>query len=128
MIWMLTLAMGTVVTVGVYLAFSRDLLRCLIGLALLGNGVNLLLFGSGRFSSTLAPVIEKSRGILPEAAPALPQALVLTAIVIGFALLCFSLVLALAIMARGGSIDVEKLRSAEPESDDPLRPELEDRR
>jgi len=127
MIWALALAMGTVITVGVYLAFSRDLLRCLVGLALLGNGINLLLFGGGRFGSTAPPVIEKSRGALAVAANPLPQALVLTAIVIGFALLCFSLVLALGILAKGGSMDVEELRSAEPPSADPLKPELEER-
>lgn len=122
MIWAVGLALGVVISAGCYLAFSRDLLRCLIGLALLGNGVNLLLFSSGRLNSVVPPIIPGSEQTLEAAANALPQALVLTAIVISFSLLCFSLVLAVRIIQVSGSHDVGQLRFAEPPSNDPIKP------
>lgn len=126
MIWAVALALGTVITVGTYLALSRDLLRCIIGLALLGNGINLLLFAGGRLVSHAPPVIPAGEMVLGPAANPLAQALVLTAIVISFALLCFSLVLVLRIMQLAGSDDIEQLRTAEPPADDLLKPVLEE--
>lgn len=126
MIWAVALALGTVVTAGSYLALSRDLLRCLIGLVLLGNGINLLLFTAGRLASSLPPVIAEGEMILGVAANPLSQALVLTAIVISFALLCFSLVLALQLIRIAGSDDLDRLRAAEPPSRDAIKPALEE--
>jgi len=126
MIWAIALALGIVIAAGTYLALSRDLLRCLIGLVLLGNGINLLLFTSGRLSSSLPPVIGADEMVLGAAANPLPQALVLTAIVISFALLCFSLVLALRIIQLAGSDDLTRLRAAEPTSQDAVKPALEE--
>jgi multicomponent Na+:H+ antiporter subunit C len=126
MIWAIALALGIVIAAGTYLALSRDLLRCLIGLVLLGNGINLLLFTSGRLLSSLPPVIGADETVLGAAANPLPQALVLTAIVISFALLCFSLVLALRIIQLAGSDDLTRLRAAEPPSPDAVKPALED--
>lgn len=126
MIWAVALALGTVITAGTYLALARDLLRCLIGLALVGNGVNLLLFTTGRLYSDAPPIIGASATTLVGAANPLPQALVLTAIVISFALLCFSLVLAVRLMQSAGSDDVERLRSAEPPARDAVKPALEE--
>ena len=115
-----------VVTAGTYLALSRDLLRCLIGLAVLGNGINLLLFTAGRLGSRVPPIIAEQETTLQNAANALPQALTLTAIVISFALLCFSLVLAVRLVQVAGSDDVTMLRSAEPPATDAVKPALED--
>jgi len=126
MIWAVALAIGVVVTAGTYLALSRDLLRCLIGLAVLGNGINLLLFTAGRLGSRVPPIIAEQETTLQNAANALPQALTLTAIVISFALLCFSLVLAVRLVQVAGSDDVTTLRSAEPPATDAVKPALED--
>ena len=126
MIWAAVFALGLVTTAGTYLALSRDLFRCLIGLALLGNGINLLLYAAGRLHSTVPPIIPSGQTVLVGAANALPQALVLTAIVISFALLCFSLVLAVRIIQKKRSDDVLELRSSEPIATDPVKPALED--
>lgn len=126
MIWAVALALGTVITAGTYLALSRDLLRCLVGLALVGNGVNLLLFAAGRFSSKAPPIIAEPDRTLGAAANALPQALVLTAIVISFALLCFSLVLAVRLVQAANSDDIAQFRSAEPPPGPSVKPVLED--
>lgn len=126
MIWTVALALGTVIAAGTYLLLSRDLLRCLIGLILFGNGINLLLFTGGRLTSSQPPIIDAGETALAATANPLPQALVLTAIVISFALMCFSLVLALQIIRLAGSDDVARLRASEPPSQDDIKPALEE--
>lgn len=116
MIWALALAIGATVAAGVYLALSRDLLRCVIGVSLIGAAANLVVFAAGRVGTMAPPVIAGSETVLTAAANPLPQALVLTAIVIGFALTCFSLVLVLAVKQRTGAADSQQLREAEPQS------------
>lgn len=115
-------AMWLTLTTGVYLLLSRDILRCVIGLGLMGNAVNLLLLVSGRMPYLEPAVIPSGENMLKAAANPLPQALVLTAIVIGLALLCFSLVLVLAIAERSGEDDLSALRHTEPKATKPLRP------
>ena len=80
---------------------------------MLGGAANLMVFLAGRPGSALPPIIAAGAESLPAAAAnPLPQALVLTAIVIGFALLCFALVL-IANLARHLKVDPEAaLRSA----------------
>lgn len=109
------LAISICAAAGVYLALSRDLFRMVVGLAVLGSGVNLLLFASGRLGSLAPPIMEAGAATLASgAANPLPQALVLTAIVIGFALLCFGLVLAARLSRLAGSEDADALRATEP--------------
>ena len=126
MIWAVALALGAVISAGTYLALSRDLLRSLIGLALVGSGVNLLVFAAGRIVTSVPAIVAGADQQLGAAANPLPQALVLTAIVISFALLCFSLVLAVRLMTVTGTDDVAALRAAEPPSTDPLQPVVEE--
>lgn len=128
MIWAIALALGLVIAAGTCLAFSRELLRCIIGLSLLGNGINLLLFSSGRLTVNTPPVIDAAESTLKAAANPLPQALVLTAIVISFALLCFSLVLAVRLLESAESDDLFRLRAAEPPPTDAVKPVLEEDR
>ena len=114
MIWALAIAIFATVAAGVYLSLSRDLLRCVIGISLIGAAANLVMFGAGRIGTTVPPVIPDGETVLAAVVNPLPQALVLTAIVIGFALTCFSLVLVLALKSRTGIADSEILRLAEP--------------
>ena len=135
MIWAVAIALGMVISAGTYLALSRNLLRCLIGLALIGNGVNLLVFSAGRLRSALPAIIAAGEQQLDGAANPLPQALVLTAIVISFVLLCFSLVLALRLRATAAldadaanSVDdLDALRAAEPPPTAADQPLIEER-
>lgn len=126
MIWAVALALGIVIAAGTYLALSRDLLRCLIGLAMVGSGVNLLVFTAGRLVTDIPPIIADAQHHLGVAANPLPQALVLTAIVISFALLCFSLVLAARLRLAGATDDVTQLRAAEPPAVDAHKPPIEE--
>jgi multicomponent Na+:H+ antiporter subunit C len=125
MIWLLALGSGATVTAGIYLALSRDLLRCVIGVSLIGVAANLVVFVAGRPGNPVPPLVPVGEAVLEGAANPLPQALVLTAIVIGFSLTCFSLILVLAIIQRTGSRDSDRLRMAEPPARDDGQPALE---
>jgi multicomponent Na+:H+ antiporter subunit C len=125
MILLLILTIGLTVAAGVYLLLAPDLFRLIVGLTVLGGAGNLILFTSGRPWSLVPPVIESGAAALPGGfANPLPQALVLTAIVIGFGLLCFALVLG-ARLARTTRVP-DRLRATEPEPHDPVKPPIED--
>ena len=88
------LAISIVVASAVYLSLSRDLFRVVIGLTMLGAAINLVVFAAGRFATLTPPLLATAEDAQAAAvANPLVQALVLTAIVISFALLCFALVL-----------------------------------
>jgi multicomponent Na+:H+ antiporter subunit C len=87
---------------GVYSMLHRSLTRIVVGVGLIGNGVNLLLVVAGSRPGT-PPIV----GALDGATDAIPQALVLTAIVIGFALQAFLLALAWRSWTFDGNDDVE---------------------
>lgn len=83
----LAIAGGALIAAGVYLLLERSLMRILLGVMLAGNGVNLLfLVASG--PAGLAPIVGEPRD---EIADPLPQAMVLTAIVIALATSAFLL-------------------------------------
>lgn len=126
MIWVFALVMGIGVAAGVYLALSRDLFRMVVGLSVIGAALNLLVFASGRLDSAAPPIVVAGTQVLANAANPLPQALVLTAIVIGFALLCFSLVLVVRLMRAADTDDAHRLRTAEPRNDDDIKPPVEE--
>lgn len=88
---MLILAIGAFVTAGVYLLTERSLTRVLLGVILIGNGINLLFLVSGGRAGG-APIV----GATPDAemSDPLPQAMVLTAIVITLGLTAFVLAMA----------------------------------
>lgn len=120
-------AISAAVAAGVYLSLSRDLFRVIVGLSVLAAAVNLVVISAGRLASTTPPLVDEAIDARAAAASdPLAQALVLTAIVIGFALLCFALVLGAQLRAASRSDDTQHLRSVEPAADDPVKPsELE---
>jgi|SRR5690606_5192111 len=98
----LSIGIGVLVGSGVWLLVRPRTYQVVIGLALLGYAVNLFIFSMGRLKTNAAPVLPGSEAIDPATfADPLPQALVLTAIVIGFATTALFLVVLLA--ARGFS-------------------------
>ncbi|RAI02345.1 cation:proton antiporter [Acuticoccus sediminis] len=108
------LAIAAIVGTGVYLVLSRNVMRIILGVSLLSAGTNLLIFLAGGVQATLPPVIEQGSDMLrADSANPLPQALILTAIVIGFALVAFSAALALQLFRTGGTIDTRELTAAE---------------
>jgi multicomponent Na+:H+ antiporter subunit C len=105
---LLAVTAGVLYACGIYLMLRRRLAQLIIGLGLLSNGTNLLIFTAGGLTRARPPVVPEGATVLehPYADP-VPQALVLTAIVIGFGLLAFLLVLAHRVHATVGTDDVD---------------------
>ena len=99
---------GLMVAAAVYLMLSGILIRFVFGLALLGNAINLLIFTAGRLTHVAPPLIAEGQTALSApAANALPQALILTAIVISFAMTTFMLVLLYRTYAHTGTLNAD---------------------
>jgi multicomponent Na+:H+ antiporter subunit C len=115
MIWAVGLAAAALVAAGVYLALGRDLLRLVVGVSLLGSGINLVVVSAGRVDTVVPPFVDPAVGTLTAGvANPVPQALVLTAVVIGFSLVCLSFILLLALQGVTGGRSVDDLVAAEP--------------
>lgn len=93
---MFSIGVGLLTTTGVYLLLKRQTFSVIFGLTLLSYAVNLFLFASGRLVVNAPPVTVS--GIERHTDP-LPQALVLTAIVISFGMTAY--LIALALRAKG---------------------------
>jgi multicomponent K+:H+ antiporter subunit C len=96
-------AIGVLTAAGVYLVLRGQSFPVIIGLAFLSYAVNLFLFSMGRLTINHPPIIDPNA---PGYADPLPQALVLTAIVISFGMTALSIVLALRGFLETGSDDV----------------------
>lgn len=107
---------GFMVFAGIYLMLEKHILKILFGLTLLSNAVNLAIFTAGRLTIGSPPLIDKAVNI-PEAGYAnpLPQALILTAIVIGFGLLLFALTLSYRAYYENKTADVDTIGQSESE-------------
>lgn len=95
--YLVALAIGTLTAGGTYLILRLRAFPVILGLSLLSYAVNVFIFASGRLKINAPPILNKYADV-PYTDP-LPQALVLTAIVIGFATTALFLVVLLA--ARG---------------------------
>jgi multicomponent K+:H+ antiporter subunit C len=94
---------GVLCACGLYLLLSARVLPVILGITLFSYAVNLFLLGMGRLSMGQPPVIAPGA----QYADPVPQALVLTAIVIGFAMTAFTVVLALRSLALNGSDHID---------------------
>ena len=113
----LALLVGVLVAASVYLMLARNILRFVFGLVLLSNAANLTIFTAGRVTRAEPPLVPDGLAAPAiEVANALPQALILTAIVIGFGLLAFTLALVFRGYRTIGTLDTEAMRYAEPET------------
>jgi multicomponent Na+:H+ antiporter subunit C len=98
---------------GLYMVLSRHLVRLMLGLSLLTTAVNLVIFQAGRIRSVQPPLIPEGADRLYDSADPIPQALVLTAIVIGFAMVVVLTSLALRAYRQHGTLSSDEIRSAE---------------
>lgn len=111
----LSILSGSLVAGGVYLLLSQNLVRMLFGLVMLSNAVNLMLFAAGVLEHQ-KPAFVAADQVTPTVplANALPQAFILTAIVIGFALVTFMFVLFYRSYQALGTDNTQKMQAAEP--------------
>ncbi|MAU20425.1 Na+/H+ antiporter subunit C [Martelella sp. FLE1502] len=120
--FVLSCLVGIFFTAAIYLMLSRHSVRIMLGIAILSNAVNLLIFTAGRVTGFVPPIIPKSMDTLPSGtANPLPQALILTAIVIAFSFFAFLLVLTYRAYQDLNTDDTDDMRAAEPK-DQPMPP------
>jgi multicomponent K+:H+ antiporter subunit C len=104
----LAIAIGVLTGSGVWLILRPRTYQLVIGLSLLSYAVNLFIFSMGRLRTGAAPVLDPSGAVDPASyADPIPQSLVLTAIVIGFATTALLLVVLLASRGLTGSDHVD---------------------
>ena len=108
---LLALVVGVLFGCSLYLVLQRSLGQVLIGLVLLSNAVNLGVLVMGRLTRATPPLAGPGALAPPsDASDPLPQALLLTAIVIGFALLAFAAALLWRMHDAVGDDDTDELR------------------
>jgi multicomponent Na+:H+ antiporter subunit C len=119
---LLAIVAGVLYATGLYLMLRRRLAQLIIGLGLLSNGSNILILAAAGVTRAKPPLI--AEGVpLDQFADPVPQSLILTAIVIGFGVLAFSLVLANRVHRSAGSDDIDAIGpdSSRASSDTPDR-------
>lgn len=95
---------------GIYLLLKPSFLNLVLGVALLGHSVNMALFYLGGLKPGQTAIIPSgAEALLPGQLDPLPQALVLTAIVIGFGMQAFLLVVAAKASKSNNTVSVEKM-------------------
>ncbi|WP_059105596.1 Na(+)/H(+) antiporter subunit C [Shouchella shacheensis] len=104
---MMSVLVGVLVTVGTYLVLSRSLIRVILGTAIYSHAANLLILVMGGLKGGAAPLLGEEATSYTDA---LPQALILTAIVISFGVTAFFLVLAYRTYRELGTDDLDQLR------------------
>ncbi|MGD2035099.1 MAG: NADH-quinone oxidoreductase subunit K [Bacteroidales bacterium] len=110
---LLAILTGTLYAVGVYMILRRSILKFVIGIIFISNATNLLIFlSAGIAAGSPVFVDEKTKSDLIITDP-LPQALVLTAIVIGFGLVVFTLGLKYKFFSVTGTDDLDQLRKTD---------------
>jgi multicomponent Na+:H+ antiporter subunit C len=108
------LAIAVIAAAGVHLVLSRHIVRTLLGITVVSAATNLIIFYTGRIGPVAPPIMLPGETMLPSTtANPLPQALILTAIVIGFALTAFGAALAVQTHRSIGTLDGRRIDDAE---------------
>jgi multicomponent Na+:H+ antiporter subunit C len=106
----MTIVAGILIATAVYLMLSRSILRIVIGTGLLSHGAHLMILTMGGLKRGAAPLLGQEASSYSDP---LPQALILTAIVISFGVTSFFLVLAYRAYQELKTDDMDKLRGNE---------------
>ena len=110
----LAFVIGGLFGAGIYMLLRRSLLKLLIGLSLMSHATNLLIFTVARLTRGRAPVIDMNELVLePPFADPMPQALILTAIVISFGVTAFALALSFRAYRSVGTDDLDQMQSTD---------------
>lgn len=110
----LAFVIGGLFAASIYMLLRRSLVKLLIGLALLGHSANLLIFTAAKLTRGKPPVIDMNATTLePPFADPLPQALILTAVVISFGVMAFALALAFRAYRSVGTDDLDRMKSTD---------------
>ncbi len=111
---LIAVLIGVLFAAGVYSLMRRSIVKLVIGIILISQGANLLVFTAGGLTAGRPALVEQGAKV-PEApfGDPLPQAMVLTAIVIGFGLIAFLLALVCRAHEAVGSDDINAFDSTD---------------
>ncbi|RXZ84510.1 Na(+)/H(+) antiporter subunit C [Paenibacillaceae bacterium] len=104
---LVSVTVGVLFAIGTYMILSRNLVRIILGTSLMTHGAHLLLMTMGGLKRGAAPLLSEGAEAFVDP---LPQALILTSIVINFGITAFFLVLAYRTYQEIGTDDMERLR------------------
>ena len=111
---LLAVVIGGLYAVGLYMMLRRSIVKLLIGLALLNNATNLVIFTAAGLVRARPPLVPPGHAAPPSpTADPVAQALILTAIVIGFGVLAFMVVLVHRVVQTVGTDDLDAMRSTD---------------
>lgn len=111
---LLAIAVGFLYAAGIYMILRRSFVKLIIGLALISHGANLLIFAAGgltRGKPALIPADQQQ--LTGDYSDPLPPALILTAVVISFAILAFTIVLVKRTYQEVGTDDLDAMRTTD---------------
>lgn len=111
---LMAILIGSLYAAGLFMMLRRSIVKLIIGLGLLGHGANLLIFTMGDLTRGAPPVIEHGEEhLLAPFSDPLPQALILTAIVIGFGVQAFAAVLLKRTYQTVGTDNLDEMNSTD---------------
>lgn len=114
---LLAIMVGLLYAAGLFMILRRSLVKLIIGLVLLGNGANLLIFLLGRLVKGQPPIIpEGGKALAGAFADPVPQALILTAIVISFGLQSFAIILIKQAYKVVGTDDLDEINATDEDA------------
>jgi multicomponent Na+:H+ antiporter subunit C len=109
----LAFVIGGLYTAGLFTMLRRNIVRLVIGLGLLGHAANLLIFTIAGLTRARPPLISGPLTNPEGLADPMPHALILTAIVIGFAVQAFALVLIYRVIQTVGTDDLDNMKATD---------------
>jgi multicomponent Na+:H+ antiporter subunit C len=109
---LIAIVIGILFSIGTYLILSNQMLRIILGLSLISHAINLMIMVMGGLKTGGPPLLSENFRSFTDA---IPQALILTAIVINFAVTAFLLVLSYRTYKKHGTDDMNQLRGNEHE-------------
>lgn len=110
---LLAILVGVLYAAGVYMLLRRSILKFIIGIIFLSNATNLLVFIASGITNGKPAFINNNIHNTEVVADPLPQAMVLTAIVIGFGIVVFTLALKYKFFQRTGTDDLDQLKQTD---------------
>jgi multicomponent Na+:H+ antiporter subunit C len=113
---LLAITVGVLYASGMYMMLRRSIVKLIIGLILLSHAANLFIFIISRTTRGVPPLIKEGETVLTgEFADPVPQALILTAIVISFGVQAFAIVLLKKVYQTTGTDDLDELKTTDTE-------------
>jgi multicomponent Na+:H+ antiporter subunit C len=111
---LLAVIVGLLYSTAIYLILQRSLVKVIIGVLILGHASNLFIFVVARLTRGAPALVPEGLNFVPEPfADPLPQALILTAIVIGFGIQAFAIVLLQRVYKHTGTSELDLLTATD---------------